>query len=202
MFKLMLVTDRGRTAGPLTEAVRLALEGGADAVQLRERGLSDHELHELAEQTRMITAYARAKLIINQRPDVALAVGADGVHLGWRSLNARDVRKLIGKGCLIGVSCHDALQLRSAEEAGADYALLGPVFRTPSKVGLVEAIGPDRLKEMAAAAKIPIIAIGGITADNAAQVLQAGVAGVAVISAILAAADPRAAAQALREAGY
>jgi len=197
MFKLMVVTDRKRTARPIIEVVRLALEGGADAVQLRERDLSDRELNELAAQMRTITTEAGATLIINQRADVAVAAGADGVHLGWRSLGAQDVRKLVGKRCLIGISCHNALQLRSAEEVGADYALLGPVFHTPSKEGLVKAIGPERLKDLVAAAKIPIIAIGGITTDNAAQALQAGVGGVAVISAILAADDPRAAAQAL-----
>ena len=200
MFKLMVVTDRKRTARPIADAVRLALEGGVDAVQLRERDLSDRELYDLALQLRAVTRAAGAKLIINQRPDIALAVGAEGVHLGWRSLHAQDVRKLVGKDCLIGISCHNAPQLRSAEEAGADYALLGPVFHTPSKEGLVEAIGPERLKDLVAAAKIPIIAIGGITAENAAQAMQPGVAGIAAISALLCADDPRAAAQAFLKA--
>ena len=196
MFKLMLVTDRRRSKRPLEETVRMALEGGVDAVQLRERDLSARELHELALKLRAVTRKAGAALIVNQRLDVALAAGADGVHLGWRSLNPAAVRKLAGEKFLIGLSCHDAPQIHSAEQTRASYALLGPIFHTPSKEGLVSPIGIGPLKELVSAAKIPILAIGGITPENAAQVMETGVAGIAAISALTDPEDPAAAARA------
>ncbi len=196
MFKLMLVTDRRRSKRPLEETVRMGLAGGVDAVQLRERDLSARELYELAMKLRAVTREAGAALIVNQQLDVALAAGADGVHLGWRSLNPAAVRKVAGEKFLIGISCHDAPQLRSAEEARATYALLGPVFHTPSKEGLVSPIGIGPLKRLVAAANIPILAIGGITTENAAQVMETGVAGIAAISALTDPEDPAAAARA------
>jgi len=199
MFKLMLVTDRRRSKRPLAETVRMALAGGVDAVQLRERDLSARELYDLALKLRAVTREAGAALIVNQRLDVALAAGADGVHLGWRSLNPAAVRKLAGEKFLIGLSCHDGPQLHSAEESRANYALLGPVFHTPSKEGLVYPIGLGPLKDMVSAAKIPILAIGGVTPENAAQVMETGVAGLAVISALIDPEDPAAAARAFRK---
>jgi len=199
MFKLMLVTDRRRTKRPLAETVRMALAGGVDAVQLRERDLSARELYDLALKLREITREAGAALIVNQRLDVALAAGADGVHLGWRSLSAAAVRKLAGEKFLVGISCHDGPQIHSAEEAHADYALLGPVFHTPSKEGLAYPIGLGPLKELIAGARIPVLAVGGITPENAAQVMETGVAGLAAISALMASEDPAAAARAFRK---
>jgi thiamine-phosphate pyrophosphorylase len=199
MFKLMLVTDRRRAIRPITETVRMALAGGVDAVQLRERDISARELYDLALKLRAITREAGAALIVNQRLDVALAVGADGVHLGWRSLNPADVRKLAGEKFLIGISCHDGPQIHSAEQARADYALLGPVFRTPSKEGLAYTIGIGPLKNLVSVAKIPILAIGGITPENAAQVMETGVAGLAAISALIDPEDPAAVARAFRK---
>jgi thiamine-phosphate pyrophosphorylase len=200
MFKLMLVTDRRRSARPLVETVRMALAGGVDAVQLRERDMSDRELYDLAVKLRAITREAGAALIVNQRLDVALAVGADGVHLGWRSLSAAEVRKIAGEKLLIGISCHDGPQIHSAEEARANYALVGPVFHTPSKEGLVKPIGFASLKSLVSEAGIPILAIGGITPENAAQVMATGVAGLAAISALIGPEDPGAAARAFRAA--
>jgi thiamine-phosphate pyrophosphorylase len=200
MFKLMFVTDRRRSTRPLEETVRMALAGGVDAVQLRERDLSARELHELALKLRAITQEAGAALIVNQRLDVALAAEADGVHLGWRSLSATDVRKLAGENFLIGLSCHDGPQVGSAEMVGANYALLGPVFHTPSKEGLVRPIGLAPLKALVSETKIPVIAIGGITPENAGQVMETGVAGLAAISALTDPKDPGAAARAFRAA--
>jgi thiamine-phosphate pyrophosphorylase len=199
MFKLMLITDRRRAIRPITETVRMALAGGVDAVQLRERDLSARELYDLALKLRAITREAGAALIVNQRLDVALAVGADGVHLGWRSLSPAAVRKLAGEKFLIGISCHDGPQIHSAEETRANYALLGPVFHTPSKEGLVHPIGLGPLKNLVSAAKIPVLAIGGITPENAAQVMETGVAGLAAISALIAPEDPAAVARAFRK---
>ena len=200
MFKLMLVTDRRRTIRPVTETAQMALAGGVDAVQLRERDMSARELYDLALKLRAITREAGAALIVNERLDVALAVGADGVHLGWRSLNPADVRKLAGEKFLIGVSCHDGPQIHAAEEARANYALLGPVFHTPSKQGRVRTIGLGPLKDLVSVAKIPVLAIGGITPENAAQVMKTGVAGLAAISALTDPEDPAAAARAFRAA--
>ena len=197
MFRLMLVTDRNRSRLPLPESVRLAIEGGVDAVQLRERDLEGDELFSLAEELRRITSDAGVALIVNHRADVALAVGADGVHLGWRSVGVEEVRRIEGNTLRVGVSCHSAEDVRGAGNAGADYAILGPVFFTPSKEGLVEPLGLDALSEIAAGAKLPLIAIGGITPQNIHAVRKAGVSGVAVISAILDSDDPRAVAQAL-----
>ena len=199
MFKLMLITDRRRSSRPLTDTVRMALAGGVDAVQLRERDLSARALYDLALKLRAITRKAGAALIVNQRLDVALAAGADGVHLGWRSLRPADVRKLAGEKLLIGISCHDEPQLRSAEEIRASYAVLGPVFHTPSKEGLVQEIGLGPLKNMVSAAKIPVLAVGGITPENAAQVMATGVAGLAAISALIDPEDPAAVARAFRK---
>lgn len=196
MFKLMLVTDRNRSQRPLEDTVRMAIEGGVDAVQLRERDLPGNELHRLAENLRRVTRDGGAKLIINQRLDIAIAVEADGVHLGWRSLGVKDVRLMGGGKMLAGISCHDEMQVKSAEESGADYVLLGPVFPTPSKQGLVEALGIEKFSAITAAAKIPVIGIGGIKPENARQVISAGARGLAAISALCAADDPAAAARA------
>lgn len=199
MFKLMLVTDRRRNAMPLTDVVRMALDGGVDAIQLRERDQETADLFKLAAEVRELTRKAGAKLIVNHRPDVAMAVEADGVHLGFRSVTVREAREATAGKLLVGVSCHDGVQVRIAGESGADYALLGPVFHTPSKEGLVPAIGVDGFKRCIARATLPVMAIGGITDANFRQALAAGASGVAVISAIMAAEDPKAAAQALRE---
>ncbi len=201
MFKLMLITDRRRSTRPITKTVEMALAGGVDAVQLRERDMSARELHDLASKLRAITREAGAALIVNQRLDVALAVGADGVHLGWRSLNPADVRRLAGEKFLIGMSCHDGPQIHGAEEARVNYALLGPVFHTPSKEGLAYPIGLGPLKSLVSAAKIPILALGGITPENAAKVMETGVAGLAAISALIDPKDPAAVARAFRAAG-
>lgn len=197
MFKLMLVTDRRRSKLPLTETVRLALEGGVDAVQLRERDIADRELYGLAEELRRITQDADAALVISQRVDIALATGADGVHLGWRSMRVKDVGKLAGERLQVGVSCHNLAQFRSVEAAGADYVLLGPVFDTRAGRGPAETLGLEGLQDLVANARVPVIAIGGINAENVAAVRDAGVAGVAVISAIIASDDPRTAAERL-----
>ena len=197
MYRLMVITDRRACAKPLTETVQRALDGGADAVQLRERDLHAAELIRLAETLRRATDRAHAALIINHRLDVALAVGADGVHLGWRSLRPQQARRLAGSRLRIGVSCHSGRQLRAAQSAGADYALLGPVFFTPSKRGLVRPLGLDTFRTAASASAIPVIAIGGITPHNASAVRRAGASGIAVISAVMTAPDPARAATAL-----
>jgi len=198
VFRLMLVTDRHASKLPLVEAIARAIAGGVDAVQLRERDMDARGLFALAEELRRITRDAGAALVINHRTDVALAVEADGVHLGWRSVGAREARRLAGETLRIGVSCHSQEQLRAAERDGADYAMFGPVFRTPSKKGLVEPLGVERLAAAVAETSLPIVAVGGIDPDNVTQARSAGAEGVAVIRAILESRDPGGAAARLR----
>jgi len=194
-FALYLITDRRQTPdGHLLPAVRRALEGGVRAVQLREKDLPAAEFYPLAGELRSLTREFGARLLINDRVDVALATGADGVHLGGHSLPAADARRLLGPDKLIGVSTHRIEEIRTAEENGADFVTFGPVWFTPSKAPFGNPVGLDRLREACAASSLPVFALGGIKPERVAKALAAGAAGVALISAILAAVDPAAAA--------
>lgn len=191
-FTLYLITDRRLTAGrDLAAVIREALEGGVQAVQVREKDLSSKELYELAYQLRKVTKAHAARLIINDRVDVALAVDADGVHLGNASLPLYKVRKILGPKKLIGVSCHNQLNAITAQEKGADFITFGPVYHTPSKTIYGEPVGVERLADVAGIVAIPLFGLGGIKEENACQVMRAGASGIAVVSAVMAAADPR-----------
>ena len=193
---LLLVTDRRQAGGRgLLPAVESALAGGVRAVQLREKDLPALELCRLAESLLCRTRAAGAALLINDRVDVALAVGADGVHLTRKSLPPGEARRLLGPDRLLGLSCHSAREACEAASEGVDFAVLGPIFATPSKAPYGAPIGLEALREARAGCGIPLIAIGGITAPRAAESLAAGADGVAVITAVLAAADPAAAAR-------
>lgn len=195
-FALYLITDRRQAPnGQLIPTVRRALEGGVRAVQLREKDLSAAELLPLAGELRSLTREFGAHLLINDRVDVALATGADGVHLGGHSLPAADARRLLGPDNLIGVSTHRIEEIRTAEESGADFVTFGPVWFTPSKAPYGEPVGLAQLREACAATALPVFALGGVRPERVPQALAAGAAGVALISAILAASDPAAAAQ-------
>jgi thiamine-phosphate pyrophosphorylase len=195
-FDLYVVTDRQLTAGrPLRQVVEAALRGGARAFQLREKDLSPRELYPLALEMRQLTQMYGARLLINDRVDVALAVDADGVHLTTTSLPASIARQLLGPGRLIGVSTHTLTEAQAAADAGADFLVFGPVFYTPSKAPYGEPVGLDALRVVRAAVNLPILAIGGVKKANLDQVLAAGADGIAVISAIISADDPRAASQ-------
>lgn len=197
--RLYLVTDRRATGGrPLLDTVAAALAGGVDAVQLREKDLSTRELLALAAALRELTRRHAARLLVNDRVDVALAVGADGVHLPADSFAVADARRLLGAERLVGVSTHSADEIRRAAASGADFAVFGPVFETPSKLQYGAPQGLAALRAAVAATNLPVIALGGIDAGNAADVAATGCAGVAAIRALGAAADPRAAAAALR----
>lgn len=198
-FSLYLITDRkqvpaGRT---LIEAVRAALEGGVRAVQLREKDLPAAALYLLALELRELTARYGARLLINDRLDVAQAVGADGVHLGGHSLPVTAARGLLGPDRLIGVSTHRPEEVAAAKRDGADFVTFGPVFFTPSKAAYGEPVGLDQLRSACAAAPLPVLALGGVTAERIPALLDAGAAGAALISAVLAAGDPAAAAACL-----
>jgi len=191
----MLVTDRTICRGSLTDAVSAALRGGATAVMLREKDLAARDLYELALALREVTRRARALLIVNDRVDVALATGADGVHLGWKSLPPRKAREVVGPAGLIGVSTHSAEDAWKAEREGADYVTFGPVFPTPSKEGLVEPQGLAGIRRVKESLRIPLVALGGIDAVNTGDAFRAGADGVAVIRALLSADDPEGAAR-------
>lgn len=197
-FSLCLITDRKRTGGrPLTEVVEAALSGGVRAVQLREKDLPVAELYDLAWELRELTARFDARLFINDRIDVALAVEADGVHLGKASLPVTAARR-IAPDLVIGYSSHGVGEAAAALAKGADFVTFGPVFPTPSKAAYGEPKGCAELARACATLRGPVFALGGVTLDNLHQVLASGCHRVAVIGAILAAPDPAAAAEAFR----
>ena len=194
-FKLYLITDRKVAKKPLPEAVRLALEGGVRAVQLREKDLPIRELLALARELRSITRGFGAKLFINDRVDVAVAVDADGVHLGTQSMPPEGARKVVGRGMLIGVSTHSLDEAKAAEAGGADFITYGPIFETPSKANHGSPVGIDAIKYIKSGVGIPIYALGGIKSGVIGQILASGAYGISMISAILDAADIKKAAE-------
>jgi thiamine-phosphate pyrophosphorylase len=195
---LMLVTDRHRLRGrSLEEVVSLAVDGGVNIVQLRERDLPARELYNLALTVHTVVR-GRALFMVNDRVDVASACGADGVQLPSDGLPL-DAAADVDPTLLFGQSVHSAASAVEAQHRGADFVILGTVFDTPSKPG-VRTLGLEGVRRAAEAVSIPVIAIGGITAANAGDVIDAGAGGVAVISAIMDADDPRAAARALWQA--
>jgi thiamine-phosphate pyrophosphorylase len=197
-FNLYLITDRKICGGrALTTVMEEALKGGVKAVQLREKDLSGRELFELAAELRRLTIRFNARLFINDRIDIALAVDADGVHLGEMSIPVDQARKVLGKKRLIGVSCHGPAGAVAARESGADFITYGPVYHTPSKSVYGPPVGINSLREVASQLRIPVFALGGINSGNAREAILAGAHGVALISAIIAAGKPQTEAGAL-----
>ncbi len=194
-FRVYLITDRRQAKdGGILEAVAAALDGGIRAVQLREKDLGGRELFRLAEAMRRLTARYKARLFVNDRVDVAYAAGADGVHLGGGSLPVGEARALLGDKALIGRSTHSLEELLAAGRDGADFATFGPVYATPSKAAYGPPVGVPALAAACAAAAVPVFALGGVGPANMHETLKAGAFGIALISAVVAAADPRAAA--------
>lgn len=197
-FNLYLITDRNQTGSVrLIDVVEDALKGGVKGVQLREKDLSSRELYELAYDLRKLTAKYDARLIINDRVDIALAVEADGVHLGLNSLPIHRARKIMGAGMLIGLSCHNQVNAIMAQENGADFITFGPVYYTPSKANYGKPVGIDKLETISHLLDIPVLALGGIKQENINEVLAAGASGIALVSAIIASDDPRSEAAAM-----
>lgn len=196
-FKLYLITDRKQTKVPLPEAIRLALQGGVRAIQLRERDLPIRELLALAQDLRSMTKDAGAKLFINDRVDVAVAVDADGVHLGHQSMPPEAVRRIVGDRMLIGVSTHTVEEAKAAEAGGADFITFGPVFFTQSKSTFGEPVGLELLKRTKNTVQISVFGLGGIKSGNAVQVFSSGADGIAMISEIFGADDIERAADAV-----
>lgn len=198
-FDFYLITDRHQTGGrDLVAVVEEALAAGVRAVQLRERDLTPRELLPLAHALRRVTAAAGARLLINDRIDVAVAVDADGVQLRADHLPIPIARRLLGPDAIIGVSTHSLAEVRAAQVA--DFVLFGPVFATASKQEYGPPLGVAALRAAAAASGIPVLAIGGVTAARVPALRASGAAGVAAIGAILRAPQVGEAAAVMLEA--
>jgi thiamine-phosphate pyrophosphorylase len=195
----------GRGPDRLAAAVAAAVSGGVDWVQIRDRSLPGKDLLELADKViRAARSAAEARggtlrVLVNRRLDVALAAGADGVHLGFDAMDPRQARALLGAGGLVGVSAHGVAEVRAAALAGADYVHLAPIFAPLSKTSSRPPLGLEVLGA-ARTAGLPVLAQGGIDPEHAGAALAAGAAGAAVTGAILGAPDPARAARALRTA--
>ncbi len=199
-FDIYLVTDRKQTCGkPLEEVIKSCLAGGIKAVQLREKDLDDRELFTIAKHLKTLTHRSGATFFINDRVDIALAVDADGLHLGQESISPNDARKQFGENKLIGVSAHSLDEAVKAEDNGADFITIGPIYDTPSKRRYGKPIGLNELKRVTGKLKIPVFAIGGIRKEKIRDTLDAGAHGIAVISAILKTKNPEKAAKEMSE---
>ena len=195
-----LVTQESLSDGRSTlEVVEAAVAGGVDVVQLREKGTDTRWRYDLGLEVREVTAEAGVDLIVNDRVDVAEAIDADGVHVGQSDLPVPVARELLGPEAVVGCSASTVAEAEAAEADGADYLGVGSIYGTTSKdvPKPEDDVGPERVAAIADAVSIPIVGIGGVTAENAGPVVEAGAAGVAVISEITAADDPAAATDAL-----
>jgi len=198
--RLYLVTDRALAGGrPLEEIVAAAVRGGVTAVQLREKLISDDDLLHLALRLKPLLVRAGVALIINDRPGVAAAAGAAGVHLGPADVSAAEARRVLGPAAVVGLSVGSLAQAEAARGLEIDYLAVSPVFATPTKTDAGRPWGLAGLRKLRSRSARLLVAIGGIGPANAADVLTAGADGLAVVSAICAAADPEAAARALRD---
>lgn len=195
-FNLYLITDRRQASGgDLIAAVHSALRGGVRAVQLREKDLSARDLLALARELRRLTREFGAKLLINDRIDVALAVEADGVHLGGTALPPTEARALLGPERLIGVSTHHPADIDQAAQTGADFVTFGPIYPTPSKAAYGAPVGLTALRAACSGSPLPIFALGGVTAERVSAILAAGCSRASCIGAILASKSPETAAR-------
>ncbi len=196
-----VLTDRASARGrPDAQIAAAALRGGADAIQLRDKSSDLESLRGAAAALRALTRTFGAQFVVNDSLELARAAGADGLHVGPDDLPVEAARLAWPRPLVLGASARTVEDARRLEEGGADYLGVGPVFGTTTKADAPPAIGLETLALVAAAVRIPVLAIGGVDASNAASTLRAGAAGVAVISAVVGAADPEAAALAIRRA--
>lgn len=199
-WRLYLVTDRGLARGrPLAGVVEEAVRGGVTAVQLREKICSTAEFVQLGRELKKLLAPFQVPLIVNDRVDVALEIGADGVHVGQQDMDAERARRLLGPGAIIGLSIETVEQARAAVSLDVDYLGVGPVFATATKMDAAPPLGLEGLAQVRAISRRPIVAIGGIGPQNVRQAIHSGADGVAVVSAICAADDPERTARQLRQ---
>jgi len=190
---LYVVLDRAAARGrSLDDVLAAVIDGGCRMVQLRDKDAPSGHVLRVAERLIARARRAGVTFIVNDRVDLAVAVGADGVHLGQDDLPARLARPLLRPGMLLGISTHDVAQAHAARDAGADYIAVGAMFATATKPDF-ELVGPGLVRKLRADIGVPLVGIGGITHDNVADVIRAGADGVAVISAVCGAPDPSAA---------
>ena len=182
MSLVYYITDRCSSPRPLLEQIKTAIEVSVDFIQIREKDLPTKELLEIASVTRSMATGGTTRILINDRLDIALAAGLDGVHLGNHSIAPEIIRKKVSKkDFLIGVSVHSLDAVREIQDQGVDFFALGPVFFTPSKAAYGSPVGLECLEAACKVSKVPIIALGGINRENFAACLKAGAAGVAAI---------------------
>jgi thiamine-phosphate pyrophosphorylase len=199
-LSLYLVTDRTLSLGrPLEYVVEEAVKGGITMVQLREKDCSSLAFYELAVKLKKLLAPKNIPLIINDRLDIALAVDADGLHIGQNDLPWQVARRLLGPDKILGLSVETVGQAEEANQADIDYIGVSPVFATPTKTDTFQPFGLEGLCEVCRVSKYPAVAIGGINASNAAEIIAQGARGVAVVSAISSAGNPMEAAKELKE---
>ena len=190
--RLCLITDSGISAD-LISIVTEALDAGLPMIQLREKYLDKRQVWKLAQKLRDLTAHYKARLIINRDLDIALAVEADGIHVGKDSLPIPLIRNLLSQAnnaMIIGYSAHSLIECQMAEKDGADYLFFSPIYSTPSKAQYGEPQGIDRLKEVIGGVNLPVFALGGIKQANLSEVLAQGAHGAALISEILCSKEP------------
>ncbi len=198
---LYVVTDPVLAgARGVVDTVRAAIQGGTTIVQLRDKTAETRALVEQARALRSVCTAHGVPLVINDRIDVALAAGADGVHVGQSDMPLAEARRLLGPGAIVGVSVRTIEELRDAERDGASYVAANGVWATPTKTDLGRPLGLEGLRALVQASKLPLVAIGGIQESNAADIASAGAAGIAVVSAVMQASDPEAASRRLRAA--
>ena len=186
--RLYVLIDSNIAIKSVEETARLVIDGGVDAIQLREKTISDEEFIPLAREIHDIAAQRGTLLIINDRVDVAKEVNAEGVHLGQHDISISEARDVIGNEKIIGVSTHNIEQARQAQKEGADYIAIGPVYPTGTKI-YEPPVGLEVVQEVAKEISIPFVVIGAITLENLDEVLKAGVSRVAVCSAIISSKD-------------
>ncbi len=198
-YSVYLVTDRrDKTDEEFLNIIEEAIKGGTTIVQLREKDASTNEFYDLALKVKEITSKYGVPLLINDRIDIALAVDSEGVHIGQDDMPADIAREIIGEDKILGVSASTVEEAKKAEIDSADYIGSGAVFPTATKDD-ADSVSKDELKEIVDSIDIPVVAIGGITVENASTLKSSGIAGFSVVSAIMSAEDPKEASKKLKE---
>jgi thiamine-phosphate pyrophosphorylase len=188
--RLYVILDAGLIRVPVQVVAKQLLDAGVRLLQYRGKSVGAREMLETSQQLAAMAHKQHATFFVNDRPDVAWLAGADGVHVGQDDLGVEQARSLVGEGRLVGVSTHNLEQFANAEATSADYIAIGPIFETSSKVNPDPVVGIETIRRVRALTKKPIVAIGGIRLERAAEVLEAGADSVAVISDIVGAGDP------------
>ena len=200
-YSLYLVTDRAILKGrDLCQAVEGALRGGVTLVQLREKEVASRDFYQIALVLKELTVKYKVPLLINDRLDIALAVSADGIHIGQEDLPLQVARRILGPEKIIGYSVSNTEEAVYGEKYGADYLGAGPVYNTTTKAIIIPPLGVEGLRNIKESVSIPVVGIGGINLDNVGEVKQSGADGVSIVSGILGSLDPAETSRELREA--